>query len=117
MGFKSLLEHVGHDLKTGLRIALPFAEIGGQIAADVFGFGPAYHATIVAVVLAEQKAVALKADKSGKQKLADVLQLVEPIVAQALRDAGRDSSTEAVTGYIEAVVNILNAAPAPPSST
>ena len=116
MSFKSFLQAVGHDFKVGLRFILPWAEGAGEMAISLFApaLGPLFNSTVSAVVLAEQKAAALgRQDGSGPQKLADVLQLMEPVIAAGLKDAGKDSSTAAVTNYINAVVQVLNAAPAP----
>jgi hypothetical protein len=118
MSFKSFLEHVGHDFKRGLDFILPWAAGAGEVAVSLFApaLGPMFNSTVSAVVLAEQKATALgKATGSGPQKLADVLQLMEPVISQGLKDAGKDGSTAAVTNYINSVVQVLNAAPAPPT--
>lgn len=116
MSFISVMDAIGHDLKKGLDFVLPWLQGAGQVAVGIFapGLGPLFNSTVTAVALAEQKFVALgKATGTGAQKLADVLQLMEPIIAQGLKDMGKDSSTAAVTTYINAVVAILNAAPAP----
>ena len=115
MGFKSFLAHVGHDLKIGLDFIIPIAEGSGQAAVNIFapGLGPMFRATVGAVVLAEQKAAALKQEKNGPQKLADVLQLMEPVISQGLADAGKANDRAGVIAYINSVVQILNTAPAP----
>jgi hypothetical protein len=120
MSFLSVLKAVGRDFKKGLDYILPWAQGAGEVAISLFApaLGPLFNSTVSAVVLAEQKAAALgKQDGSGPQKLADVLQIMQPVIAAALKDAGKDSSTAAVTAYINAVVAILNAAPAPASAT
>jgi hypothetical protein len=119
MSFKSFLDHVGHDLKCGLDFILPIAEGMGQTAMNIFapGLGPMFRATVAAVVLAEHKATALKQEKNGPQKLADVLQLMEPVIAQGLADAGKASDRASVITYINSVVQILNTAPAPVALT
>jgi hypothetical protein len=115
VGFKSFMEHVGHDLKNGLDFILPWAAGAGEVAVGIFapGLGPMFNATVAAVVLAEQKANALGKAQAGPQKLADVLGLMEPVISQGLKDAGQDGSTSSVMGYINGVVKILNAAPPP----
>lgn len=116
MSFISFLKAVGRDFKKGLDYILPWAAGAGEVAVSLFApaLGPMFNATVSAVVLAEQKAAALgKQDGSGPQKLADVLQIMSPVIAQGLKDAGKDSSTAAVAAYINAVVAVLNAAPAP----
>lgn len=112
---KNFLEHIGHDFKVGLDFLLPFAATAGEVAVSAFapGLGSLFNSTVAAVALAEQKSVALGAVKNGPQKLSDVLTLMEPVIAQGLKDAGKDSSTASVIAYINSVVAILNAAPSP----
>ncbi len=121
MSFLSFLKAVGKDFKKGIDFLLynPWAQAAEGVAFNVAlpGLGAAFNVTKTAVILAEQKWAALgKQDGTGVQKLADVLQIAEPLIAQALHDAGRDSSTAAVTNYINAVVSVLNVAPAPPAA-
>ena len=121
MSFISFLKAVGHDFKRGLDFLLfnPYVQAAEGVAFNVLlpGLGPIFNSTKAAVVLAEQKAAALgKQDGTGVQKLADVLQIMEPVIAQALKDAGKDSSTESVKAYINSVVQVLNMAPAPPTA-
>ncbi len=119
MSFLSFLKAVGHDFKRGLDYILPWAAGAGEVAVSLFApaLGPLFNSTVSAVVLAEQKAAALGIQSgTGAQKLADVLQLMEPVIAAGLKDAGKDSSTAAVTAYINSVVQVLNAAPAPPAA-
>ena len=49
--------------------------------------------------------------------MADVLTMVEPVVAARLKDAGQASDTPAVTAYVQKVVDVLNLAPAPAPAT
>lgn len=114
--FLSFLEMVGRDFQKGINYILPFAETAGSVAVSIFfpALGPAYNSTVAAVAMAEQKYTALgKQSGSGPQKLADVLSIVRPVVAQALADAGKSSTDNDVINYINSVVNILNAIPAP----
>jgi hypothetical protein len=116
MSFISVLKKIGQDFKKGLDFILPWAAGAGEVAVGLFApaLGPLFNSTVAAVALAEQKAAALNTQSgSGPQKLADVLQLMEPVIAQALKDAGKDASTQSVINYINGVVTILNAAPAP----
>lgn len=116
MSFKSWLQHVGEDFKRGLDFILPWAEGAGRVAVQVFApeLGPLYNQTVFAVATAEQSMAALgKQSGSGPTKLGMVLQLMEPLIAQALKDAGKDSSTAEVIKYINSVVAIVNLVPAP----
>lgn len=116
MGFTSVMKAIGHGFKRGLDFILPWAEGAGQVAVGIFapGLGALYHSTVVAVSLAEQNAVAIgKADGSGPQKSAAVVQLIGGLIKQGLEDAGKQSDEAAVQAYIDAIVKILNAAPAP----
>ncbi len=118
MSFVSFLKAVGHDFKKGLDFLLynPYANAVENVAFNVAlpGLGPVFNATKAAVILAEQKAAALgKQGGTGVQKLADVLTLMEPVIAEALKDAGKESHTAAVTAYINSVVAVLNLAPPP----
>jgi|GEM_PF-6646317 len=112
----SFLEAIGKDFVKGLNAILPYAATMGETAVSIFApsLGSLFNTTVSAVVLAEQKYAALgKQNGTGAQKLADVLQISEPVIAQGLTDAGRPSDTAAVTSYINSVVTVLNAAPAP----
>ena len=114
--FVSFLETVGRDFARGLAAILPWAQ-AAEVAVSFFApaLGPLFNTTVSAVVLAEQKYTALGKQKgSGPEKLKDVLQIAEPVIAQGLADAGKSSDTAAVTNYINGVVAVLNAAPAPP---
>jgi len=115
VSFKSWLVKVGEDFKKGLDFILPWLKGAGQVAVDVFapGLGPAYNATVTAVALAEQNFAALgKQSGTGAQKLAAVVGIAGGLVKQALADAGKPNDDAAVQAYIDAVVKILNAAPA-----
>lgn len=114
--FVSLLEHAGQAFKKGLDVILNIAETEGEVAVATFApqLGPIFNSTVTAIALAEQKYAALgQQSGSGQKKLADVLTIAEPVIAQALADAGKDHDTQAVTNYINSVVAVLNAAPAP----
>jgi hypothetical protein len=114
--FVSFLEAVGRDFQKGLLAILPYAAGPAEVAVAAFApaLGPMFNTTVSAVVLAEQKYAALKLQTgTGASKLADVVQLIGPVVSQGLADAGKANDTAAVAGYINSVVAVLNAAPAP----
>ena len=122
MSFISVLKAIGHDFKKGLDFVLPWAAGAGEVAIGLFApqLGPLFNKTVTAVMLAEQNAAAIgKQDGTGAQKLAAVVQLIGPLISQGLEDAGRSKDDAAVQAYINAVVQILNAAPAAqqPSAT
>jgi len=114
--FVSFLEAVGRDFKKGLSVALPFIETAGEAAVATFlpSLGPIFNQTVSAVVTAEQAAAAIgKQTGTGVQKAAAVIGLVGPLIEQALIDAGKPSDATAVQNYVNAIVAILNVAPAP----
>jgi hypothetical protein len=114
--FVSFLETVGRDFKKGLNFVLPYAATAGETAVAIFApqLGPLFNQTVSAVVTAEQNAAALgKQSGTGAQKLASVVQLMGPLIQQGLSDAGQAADDAAVQNYINAIVTILNAAPAP----
>jgi hypothetical protein len=113
--FVSFLEAVGRDFMKGLAAATPYAPTA-ELAVGIMApeLGPVFNTTVSAVVLAEQKYAALgKQSGTGPQKLADVLQIAGPVIAQGLAVAGKAADTAAVTGYVNSVVNVLQAMPAP----
>lgn len=119
MGFVSFLKAVGHDFKKGLDFLLPYAATSGEVAVSLFAptLGPLFNQTVSAVVTAEQAMTAVgKQDGTGAQKAASVVGIMGPLIKQALSDAGKDSTDASVQNYINAVVTILNAAPAPKQS-
>jgi hypothetical protein len=120
VSFKSWLVKVGEDFKKGLDFILPWAEGAGEVAVSIFApaLGPLFNHTVAAVATAEQNFTALgKQNGTGAQKLSSVVQIIGGLIKQGLADAGRPNSDAAVEEYINAVVQILNAAPAPSSST
>jgi hypothetical protein len=93
--------------------ALPWIQKGGAILS-IFNpaLGAVFNTTASIVTLVEQKYAALgKTSGTGAQKLADALQIGEPLIAQALKGAGKASDTAAVTAQISAVVTVLNTMP------
>jgi hypothetical protein len=114
--FVSFLEAVGKDFEKGLAAVLPYASTMGATAVSLFApaLGPLFNSTVAVVTAAEQKYAALgKQSGTGASKLADVLQIAEPVIAQGLAVAGKPNSTADVTNYVNSVVAVLNAAPAP----
>lgn len=116
MSFKSWLQKVGEDFKKGLDFVLPYAETAGETAVGLFApqLGPLFNSTVTAVATAEQNAAALgKQSGTGAQKLAAVVSIAGGLIKQGLADAGKASDDTAVQSYINSVVTVLNAAPAP----
>ena len=94
------------------------APLPPQLAQALRNFGPMFNATVSAVVTAEQAAAAVgKQTGSGASKLASVVTLMGPLISQGLKDAGKASDDTAVQGYVNSVVAVLNAAPAPSSAS
>ena len=109
--FVSFLEAVGRDFKK----ALPWVGTMGEAAVSAFfpGVSAIFDKTVNAVLTAEQAAAAVgKQTGSGVSKAAAVVQLMGPLIQQALADAGKASDAAAVQNYINAVVTILNTTPA-----
>jgi len=116
MSFISVLDAIGHDFKTGLDKILPWATGAGQVAVDIFAptLGPLFQSTVAAVANVEQKFAAMgQQTGTGVQKLAEAATIMGPMISQALTIAGKTADQAAVNGYINAVVAVLNAAPAP----
>lgn len=111
MSFKSVMQWIGEEFDK----ALPWLQKGGAIVS-VFdpALGAVFSTTANIVATVEQKYAALgKQSGTGASKLADALQIGEPVIAQGLKLAGKASDTAAVTNYINSVVTVLNTAPAP----
>ena len=109
--FVGFLEAVWRDFAK----ALPWAQKAiGVLSVFDPALGALFSTTANIVATVEQKYAALgKQTGTGVQKLADALQIGEPVIAQGLSLAGKASDTAAVTGYINSVVTVLNSAPAP----
>jgi hypothetical protein len=115
MSFKSFLQKVGEDFKKGLDFVLPWAATAGEAAVSIFApaLGPVFNQTVNAIVLAEQNFAAIgKQNGSGASKLAAVVQIAGGLIKQGLQDAGKVADEAAVQNYINAIITILNAAPA-----
>lgn len=116
MSFMSFLDAIGHDFKVGLNEILPFASGAGEVAVQIFApaLGPLFNATVATVSQVEQKFAALgQQTGSGAQKLSEATTIIGPLISQALTDAGKTGDMASVQKYINAVVAILNATPAP----
>lgn len=113
--FVSVLKAVAADFLKGLRAILPYAATAGEVAVADFApaLGPLFNQTVAAVVTAEQSGAAIKGGLTGPQKLSAVVGIMGPLISQGLADAGKSSDTPAVEGYVNSVVAVLNAAPAP----
>lgn len=113
--FVGFLESVGRFFTK----ALPWVETTGEVAVSAFfpAMGPLFNKTVNVVVTAEQTAAAVgKQSGTGLQKSASVVQLMGPLIAQALADAGKPNDDAAVQNYINSVVTILNTTPPPPAT-
>jgi hypothetical protein len=109
MSFQSIMQWIEKEFDK----ALPWIQRGGEVIS-IFdpALGAVFNTTASIVGLVEQKYAALgKASGTGASKLADALQIGEPVIAQALKLAGAASDTAAVTAKINAVVNVLNTMP------
>lgn len=109
--FISFFEHLGHDFKVGLPIALQIAETGGKTAVQIFAPAASllFNQTLAAIATAEQNAQALGAVKAGPQKLAAVVQLMGGLIEQGLTDANQPAALADVEKYIEAALTIAKA--------
>jgi len=122
MSFLGVLESIGRDFKKGLLFALKYAVPVEKLVALLFpaaapaaiGLADATMLIQNAVFMVEQKYAAANMQKgTGPQKLAEVMQLAEPIVARLLTQAGIAASTTYVQSLVSAVVAILNVQPMP----
>jgi hypothetical protein len=114
--FISFLDKVGHDFKVGLDKVLPIAATAGEAAMSIFvpGGSALFNQTVAAVITAEQSAAAIgQQSGTGPQKLAAVMQLMGPLIKQALADVGKPNDDASAQRYISSVVTILSAIPAP----
>lgn len=118
MANKSWLDKIGEEFKKGLDFLLtnPAATTAENIAIDTFapGLGPLFQSTKAAVALAEQNATAIGQQKgTGAQKSAAVVQIAGNLIKTGLTDAGLPNDDAGVQKWIDAVVTVLKAAPAP----
>jgi hypothetical protein len=115
--FISILESIGKDFVKGLKWAITYAIPVEKLVALLFpaaapvatGLADATSLIQSTVLLVEQKfAAAGTQSGTGAQKLAEVMQLIEPIVAKLLTSAGIAASTTYIESLVSAVVAILN---------
>lgn len=120
--FVTFLEDIGKDFKNGLIKLEPFLIKGIAIAeaaeAPITAINPlvgAIFQTVVGTVSSiEQKFAAMGTQTgTGAQKLAEAVQILAPVLGQALTAAGHAADLTTVQNYINAVVAFLNAIPAP----
>jgi hypothetical protein len=126
MTFTSVLAAIGKDFAKGLKWAFTYAIPVEKLVATLFpaaapiatGLADATALVQSAVLLVEQKfAAANMQSGTGPQKLAEVLQLIEPIVAKLLTEAGINASTAYIQSLVSAVVAILNVQTMPTTKT
>ena len=117
MTFTGILEAIGKGFARGLKWAIAYAIPVEKLVALLFpAAAPVAIAltdatTLIqnAVLLVEQRyAAAGTQSGTGAQKLADVMTLVETIVAQLLTKAGIATSTAYIQSLVNAIVAILN---------
>jgi len=111
----TILEVAAKDFVKGLRIIMPYAATAGEVAVAEFApaLGPLFNQTVSAIITAEQSGAAIKGGLTSPQKLQAVVGLMGPLIAQGLADAGKANDTPAVEGYVNSVLAVLQAAPAP----
>lgn len=126
MSFKSIMEHLGHDLKVGIvdigkviSAALPYVATVGESAVAMFvpAASSLFNKVVQEAVTAEQNWTAAgKASGTGVQKSAAVLGIVGNLIEQGLKDAGMPSASADVQKYVDMVVYWLNVTPVPAST-
>ena len=126
MTFISVLEAIGKGFEKGLKWAITYAIPVEKLVATLFpsaapiaiGIADATSLLQNAVLIVEQKYAAGGVQSgTGAQKLADVMLLAEPVVAQLLTQAGIAASTAYIQSLVSAVVAILNVQTMPTTAT
>jgi hypothetical protein len=126
VSFTGVLEAIGKGFEKGLKWAVNYAVPVEKLVALLFpaaapvaaGLADATALVQNAVLLVEQKyAAAGMQAGTGAQKLAEVLQLAEPVVGQLLTQAGIPASTSYIQSLVSAVVAILNVQQMPATTT
>ena len=115
MGFKTFLQHVGHDIEHGFAKAAPIIQ-KAEPFVDVFfpGFGPLFATTVNEVISVEQKFTAIgQQSGSGTSKASAVLTVIEPVAQQLLAQAKLPSDSATVKRWLDGCVALLNGIPAP----
>ena len=123
MSFKSVMQKIGEEFKTGLTEVKKYLPEAATLAGLIFPGETGTIAGVVssvnliqnAVVTIEQKyAASGAATATGASKAADVLTFVGPTVLTELQAAGvKDIDTTTVQNIVNAVVAIMNAQQAP----
>ena len=126
MSFTGVLESIGKGFEKGLKWAVNYAVPVEKLVGLLFpsaapvatGIADATSLVQNAVLLVEQKYAAAGVQSgTGAQKLAEVMLLAEPVVAQLLTQAGIAASTSYIQTLVSAVVAVLNVQTMPASVT
>lgn len=126
MSFIGILETIGKGFEKGLKWAVSYAVPVEKLVALLFpaaapvatGIADATSLVQTAVLMVEQKYAAAGIQSgTGAQKLAEVMLLAEPVVAQLLTQAGIAASTSYIQSLVSAVVAILNVQTMPAAGT
>jgi hypothetical protein len=124
--FSGVLESIGKGFEKGLKWAVNYAVPVEKLVGLLFpsaapvatGIADATSLVQNAVLLVEQKYAAAGVQSgTGAQKLAEVMLLAEPVVAQLLTQAGIAASTSYIQTLVSAVVAVLNVQTMPASVT
>jgi hypothetical protein len=114
--FVSVMDKIGHDAKvvfTDVQKYLPAAEnLAEVIFPGAAGAVTAINLVESAVVSVEQKFTLAGLTGSGQQKAAEVIAIVGPAVTQLLAAEKITVNTTQVGNIVNAIVGVLNAAPA-----
>lgn len=117
--FVTFLEHVGHDIRVGiedvLKFVTKFSPLIGVALSEIPGAGQAavdaFNSTVAAVTLVEKQFAAIgQQSGTGAQKLAAVTEVLGTFLGTYLKSTGSKLTAQE---YINYVVNLLNAFPAP----
>jgi hypothetical protein len=126
VSFIGILETIGKGFEKGLKWAVSYAVPVEKLVALLFpaaapvatGIADATSLVQTAVLMVEQKYAAAGIQSgTGAQKLAEVMLLAEPVVAQLLTQAGIAASTSYIQSLVSAVVAILNVQTMPAAGT
>jgi hypothetical protein len=113
--FTSILSAIGNGLKKFFGIAVTVATDAEPLVDTLFpGVAALYNLTVNEVAKAEAAAIAAgQQSGTGAQKLALVLQAIEPAFQQYAQATGVPSAaqTATITAWINGVVATLNAIP------
>jgi hypothetical protein len=106
----TVLETIGKDFEKGLDAVLKAAAYAVPFLSAVDPTAGAVLRTTIGVISqTEQKFAAMgKQTGTGAQKLEDAMTILQPLLSVALGDAGKPATADKVSGYISAVVSIMN---------